>query len=140
MRRAGSPSSGRRSRRRVSETSLSLRTCCSLGESIWRSLWGPKRDALVFTAVGSPEPLNHGTLYKSFKQARSAAGREDLRLHDLRHTGAVMAAQAGATTRELMDRLGHTTSEMAMRYQHVADGRHAEIARRLSEMAEGQGP
>ncbi len=98
---------------------------------------GPKRDALVFTAVGSPEHLNHGTLYKAFKQARTAAGREDLRLHDLRHTGAVMAAQAGATTRELMDRLGHTTSEMAMRYQHVADGRQAEIARRLSEMAEG---
>ncbi|WP_425471461.1 hypothetical protein [Tessaracoccus massiliensis] len=46
-----------------------------------------------------------------------------------------MAAQAGATTRELMDRLGHTTSEMAMRYQHVAEGRQAEIARRLSAMA-----
>ncbi len=51
-----------------------------------------------------------------------------------------MAAQAGATTRELMDRLGHTTSEMAMRSQHVADGRQAEIVRRLSEMAEEQGP
>lgn len=96
---------------------------------------GPRRDALVFTAVGGPGHLNHGTFYKAFRHARAEAGREDLRLHDMRHTGAVMAAQAGATTRELMDRLGHTTSEMAMRYQHVAEGRQAEIARRLSAMA-----
>lgn len=79
--------------------------------------------------------MNHGTFYRAFRHARAEAGRGDLRLHDMRHTGAVMAAQAGATTRELMDRLGHTTSEMAMRYQHVAEGRQAEIARRLSAMA-----
>ena len=34
-----------------------------------------------------------------------------------------------------MDRLGHSTSTMAMRYQHVADDRPAEIARRLSLLA-----
>lgn len=100
----------------------------------------PARAALLFPAVGGAGHLNHGTLYKAFRRARSAAGREDLRLHDMRHTGAVMAAQAGATTRELMDRLGHTTAEMAMRYQHVAEGRQAEIARRLSLMAQGPVP
>ena len=73
---------------------------------------------------------------KVYRPARAAAGRPDLRWHDLRHTGATLAAQAGATTRELMDRLGHSTSTMAMRYQHVADDRPAEIARRLSMLAD----
>lgn len=96
----------------------------------------PTREGLVFPAAGGGH-LNHGTFYKHFRAARTAAGRQDLRFHDLRHTGAVMAAQTGATTRELMDRLGHSTATMAMNYQHVADGRAVEIARRLSAMAEG---
>ena len=50
-----------------------------------------------------------------FCRAREAAGRPDLRLHDLRHTGAVLAAQTGATLAELMARLGHSTPAAAMR-------------------------
>lgn len=91
-------------------------------------------DGLLFPNTDGHH-LHHGSLYKVYRPARKAAKREDLRWHDLRHTGATMAAQAGATTRELMDRLGHTTAGVAMRYQHVADGRQAEIARRLSELA-----
>ena len=45
-----------------------------------------------------------------------------------------MAAQSGATIAELMGRLGHATPAMAIRYQHVAEGRDGEIARRMSEM------
>ncbi len=71
-------------------------------------------------------------LYPHWDAARRAAGRPDLRLHDLRHTGAVMAAQEGATVAELMGRLGHTTPAMALRYQHVAEGRDAELARRMA--------
>lgn len=70
-------------------------------------------------------------------RAREAAGRPDLRFHDLRHTSAVLAAQAGATLAELMNRLGHTTPAAAMIYQHAARDRDAEIARRLSEMVQG---
>lgn len=43
-----------------------------------------------------------------------------------------MAAQEGATVAELMGRLGHTTPAMALRYQHVAEGRDAELARRMA--------
>ena len=46
-----------------------------------------------------------------------------------------MAAQTGATLAELMARLGHSTSVAAMRYQHAAAGRDAEIAAALSRMA-----
>ena len=78
--------------------------------------------------------MGHGTFYKTWDKARKAAGRPDLRFHDLRHSGAVWAAQSGATLAELMNRLGHTTPAMAIRYQHVAKDRDAEIARRLSAM------
>jgi len=70
-------------------------------------------------------------------KARTAIGKPRLRVHDLRHVGSVLAAQSGATTVELMHRLGHTTPAMALRYQHVAEGRDAEIARRLSKLAAG---
>lgn len=94
------------------------------------------RDALLFpAAANSKHHMAPSTLYKVFYPARKAAGREDLRWHDLRHTGAVLAAQTGATLAELMGRLGHSTPGAAMRYQHASADRDAEIARRLSDLA-----
>lgn len=68
--------------------------------------------------------------------ARQAAGRPDLRFHDLRHTGAVLAAQTGATLAELMQRLGHSTPGAAMRYQSVAEGRDLLLAEKLSALVQ----
>jgi len=99
---------------------------------------GTALDALVFPASASSDRhMQPSTLYKVFYPAREVAGRKDLRWHDLRHTGAVLAAQTGATLAELMGRLGHTTPGAAMRYQHAAADRDAVIARRLSEIAGG---
>lgn len=96
---------------------------------------GPGRDALLFPASADENVhMAPSTLYKVYYPARKAAGREDLRWHDLRHTGAVLAAQTGATLAELMGRLGHSTPGAAMRYQHAAADRDAEIARRLSAL------
>jgi integrase len=49
----------------------------------------------------------------------------------LRHTGATLAAATGATTKELMRRLGHSSPAAALVYQHAADDRDGEIARAL---------
>lgn len=95
----------------------------------------PGPDGLLFPAQQGGH-LNHGTIYKRFTEARNAAGRPDLRWHDLRHTGATMAARSGATLAELMGRLGHSTVSAALTYQHAASDRDAEIARKLSAMAE----
>ncbi|MCB0909956.1 MAG: site-specific integrase [Nocardioidaceae bacterium] len=101
---------------------------------------GRGRDALLFpSAADSTHHMAPATLYKVFYPARNAAGRPDLRWHDLRHTGAVLAAQTGATLAELMGRLGHSTPGAAMRYQHAAADRDAEIARRLSALAAENG-
>ena len=55
--------------------------------------------------------------------------------HDLRHTGNQLAAEAGATTKELMRRMGHSTVRAAMRYQHSTDRRDREIAAEMSRRA-----
>jgi integrase len=93
------------------------------------------RAGLLFPAADGISHLAPSTLYKVFYAARAAAGRSDLRFHDLRHTGAVLAASTGATLAELMARLGHSTAGAALRYQHAAAGRDAEIAKRLSALA-----
>lgn len=95
---------------------------------------GAKPDALLFPAVGGGH-LAPATLYRRFYTARAKAGRGDLRWHDLRHSGAVLAAATGATLAELMARLGHSTPAAAMRYQHAAQGRDREIAALLSKLA-----
>lgn len=98
---------------------------------------GAGRDGLLFPAAKHPNAhMRPATLYKVYYAARDAAGRPDLRFHDLRHTGATMAASTGATIAELMARLGHSTPSAAMRYQHATNKRDAAIANELSKLAE----
>ena len=94
----------------------------------------PGGDALLFPAVSGGH-MHPRTFGKRFDKARAEAGRPDLHFHDLRHTGAVLAAQTGATLAELMARLGHSTPGAAMRYQHAAADRDKAIAAKLSDMA-----
>jgi integrase len=96
---------------------------------------GERRDSLLFPAQQGGH-LAPATLYRRFYTARDAASRPDLRFHDLRHSGAVLAAATGASLAELMARLGHSTPAAAMRYQHAAKGRDREIAALLSKLAE----
>ena len=95
------------------------------------------RDSLVFAAEGGGH-LQPSTLYRHWYRARDKAGRPDLRWHDLRHSGAVLAAATGASLAELMERLGHSSPQAALRYQHVARGRSREIAALLSKLAATQ--
>ena len=97
--------------------------------------WG--RDGLLFPSQ-SGGPISPSSFFKPWRKARLAAGRPDLRFHDLRHTGAVLAAQEGATLAELQARLGHTTPAAAMIYQHAASARDKELAERLSRRAAGE--
>jgi integrase len=59
------------------------------------------------------------------------------RVHWLRHTGATLAASTGATTKELMHRLGHASPAAALVYQHAVSERDSEIARALDVMVTG---
>ncbi len=71
----------------------------------------PGADGLLFPGAGGGH-MAPSSLYGVFYPAREKAGRPDLRFHDLRHTGAVLAAATGATLAELMGRLGHSTQPL----------------------------
>jgi integrase len=100
----------------------------------------PGQDSLLFPA-DLATPLTHitsGAFMYRWKIARKAAGRDDLRWHDLRHTGSTLAALAGASLSELMTRMGHSTPGAALRYLHTAQGRDREIAQLLSKLADNE--
>ena len=97
---------------------------------------GPEPGALLFPGEHGGH-LSPATFYGWYYPARDAAGRPDLRFHDLRHTAAVLAASTGASLAEIMARLGHASAAAAMRYQHAAAGRDEAIADSLSGLADG---
>lgn len=69
-------------------------------------------------------------------QAIKKAGLpEGFTFHDLRHTGNTLAAAAGASTKELMHRMGHGSMRAALIYQHATSERDHEIAQALSRRA-----
>ncbi|MFJ5099306.1 tyrosine-type recombinase/integrase [Streptomyces sp. NPDC088557] len=75
--------------------------------------------------------------------ARNKAGvQHTVHFHDLRHTGNTLASSAGASTRELMTRMGHSTTRAALIYQHMTSDRDQHIAGKLGEMiqAHREGP
>lgn len=74
--------------------------------------------------------LGQSALQYHWRKTRAKANRPDLHFHALRHYAGTRYAQAGATTKELLDRLGHSNISTAMRYQHAT--RQDEIARRAA--------
>ena len=54
--------------------------------------------------------------------------------HDLRHVGGTLAATTGASRRELMARLGHSSTRAALIYQHATRDRDKAIALALGDL------
>lgn len=94
----------------------------------------PGEAALLFRDPVTESHMREWSYRKLFDAATAAIGKPDLRVHDLRHCAGVLAALSGASMREVMGRLGHTTQHAALRYAHVAEGRDAVIAANLSKL------
>ncbi|WP_245571327.1 tyrosine-type recombinase/integrase [Catelliglobosispora koreensis] len=60
----------------------------------------------------------------------------DLHLHDLRHTGSTWSSRGGATLKELMARIRHSSTRAAMIYQHADRERDQAIAAVLDGLVE----
>lgn len=90
-------------------------------------------DGSVFTGAKGG-PLGPTWLNTQWNGAREYVGLPDLHLHDLRHLAGTLAAITGATTKEVMERLGHTTMETALRYQHATRERERALADALDEL------
>jgi integrase len=89
--------------------------------------------ALLFPAARGCH-LNDRVFREYLAPALKTIGREDLRIHDLRHFAGTMAARAGNLP-ETMARLGHSTAKASIIYQGIASGRDAEVAAKMSKLA-----
>jgi integrase len=74
----------------------------------------------------------------SWIPATQAVGVDGVRFHDLRHTGNTLAASTGASTRELMARMGHASARAALIHQHATRERDAVIASALSDVIDAR--
>ena len=98
----------------------------------------PEADALVFTSP-TGMPLRHNNFRRRvWLPALAEAALTDLHFHDLRHTGNDLTATTGATLREMMDRMGHSSPRAALIYMHRNDARQRKIADSLNKLARSE--
>jgi integrase len=81
-----------------------------------------------------PRPRNFRRLW--LKAIKDAKLPDDVHFHDLRHTGNHLAATNGASTKELMARMGHSTMRAALIYQHATRERDHAITDAISRDVE----
>ncbi len=94
---------------------------------------GPEPGAWVFTG-DKGGPLREGVWQHEWARARSRLGLGHLHFHDLRHGAATMAASTGAGVKEIMYRIGHSSPQAALRYQHASARRDLRIAQGISDL------
>lgn len=92
----------------------------------------PANDSLVFVGPKGGR-LRRQNFRSIWVKARDEAGLSGVHLHDLRHTGNTMAAATGASLRELMERMGHSSTRAALIYQHATRERDDVIAAAMGE-------
>lgn len=64
---------------------------------------------------------------------RLALDQAGTHFHDLRHAGNHLVADAGANLRELMERMGHSSSRAALIYLHSTPDRQRALADAVAE-------
>lgn len=93
----------------------------------------PGDDGYVFTGQKGG-PLTPHVWQGAWEKARTKVGVPEIHLHDLRHLAGTLAASTGASTKELMYRLGHASHQAALRYQHATRPRDRAIAEALGDL------
>lgn len=83
----------------------------------------------VFPLEHKPKPAD---IDRDFARAREAAGIEDFRFHDLRHSCASYLAMGGASLPEIAAVLGHRTLAMTQRYAHISQPHTAAVVARMN--------
>jgi integrase len=91
---------------------------------------GPEGLVFVGPKGGALSTANFGA--DVWRPAVAAIGLKGFTFHGLRGVSATLAARQGATTKELMRRLGHRTPDMAMRYQRAESERDRALAQAMS--------
>ena len=89
------------------------------------------KTGLVFTR-DSGRHLDVTMLYKAYKKLAEQIGAPDSRVHDLRHTYAVLSLQNGDPIKTVQDNLGHATAAFTLDvYGHVSEKMKEDSAARM---------
>ncbi|HEY3547397.1 MAG TPA: tyrosine-type recombinase/integrase [Propionicimonas sp.] len=111
-------------------------TIRGLGTAHLAAFVGPESDALLFsTRAGNPPPTNW--IDSLVRAASDQVGLPGVTFHSFRHLAGTLTAQTGASTREIMRRMGQSTPRAAMIYQHAVDERDALIADQIAQGISG---
>lgn len=83
-------------------------------------LWNNERNLVFTNELG--EHLKHRTINNHFKKIVASIGLPETRFHDLRHSYAVNALQAGDSVKDVQEQLGHYSSAFTLdTYAAVSD-------------------
>lgn len=95
------------------------------------------KSALVFTtAIGSH--VSPQTVYLHYKKLAAQIGAPDSRVHDLRHTFAVLSLQNGDDMKTVQGNLGHATAAFTLDvYGHVSEKMKEDSAARMEGYIKG---
>jgi len=110
------------------------------GQAAERLAWGPSysETELVFSREDGAMPRPSG-ISRRFTLAVRDAGVPKIRFHDLRHTWATLALQAGVHPKVVQERLGHASIGITMdTYSHVMRGMGREAAELIGSMVLGE--
>jgi integrase len=80
----------------------------------------PRLEGNPYVIVGQVAGARLVNLEKPWRAIRKAAGLDDVRLHDLRHAFASVAASSGMGLPTIGKMLGHTQAATTQRYAHLA--------------------
>ena len=104
-----------------------------------RLAWGPAYEdhGLVFCRENGT-PIWPRTFSRSFDNHVRDAGLPKIRLHDLRHTHATLALEAGIHPKVVQERLGHATIAITLdTYSHAIPAMQEDAAAKIAGLLEG---
>ena len=81
----------------------------------------PRIDGNPYVICGTRTGQHLVNLQKPWRHIRHIAGLDDVRIHDLRHSFAAVAASSGLSLPMIGALLGHTQAQTTKRYAHLAE-------------------
>ena len=101
----------------------------------------PRLDGNPHVICGDKPGARLVNIQKPWRRIRARAGLEDVRLHDLRHSFASVAAAGGLSLPMIGKLLGHTQAATTQRYAHLAAdpvrAANEAIGQRIAAMMKG---
>ena len=96
-----------------------------------------RKTALVFTSPDGGN-LNPKVLWRHCKKVLKSIGIEDMTVHDLRHSFAVLSLEAGDDIKVISGNLGHASTSFTLdTYGHISDAMMEESAARMQALLDG---